>query len=384
MGSLGAGHGLTVADFRRDVYCLLGLPFDAMSLADAVQRLRNAAERRTQCVLVTPNTNWIVSCLTDAGFRDSATSSDLSLLDGRPLVWIARLLRIPIPEAVPGSTLLDRLREKGERRLSVFFFGGAEGAAEKACRRLQLENQGLTCAGYDSAGFGSLDTMSRDELIDRINISNADFLIVALGARKGQAWIERNRASITVPLISHLGAAVNFVAGTVRRAPGWMQEMGLEWLWRIKEEPVLWLRYLSDGIALLGLLLRRVGPYAWHLRHRAPTVPPSVCAVEAREDSGEYVIRLSGTFTHDNLDRLRTCYECAAAARTSVRLELDGTTYVDSAFVGLTILLQASQRKLGKSFRLVGARETVRRIIRYCCAEYLFSANRSVEPAGVG
>lgn len=84
--------------------------------------------------------------------------------------------------------------------------------------------------------------MSNAETIERINASGADFLVVSLGARKGQAWIMQNRQHLSVLLISHLDAMVNFVAGTVSRAQQWMQRFGLEWLWRIKEEPVLWRR----------------------------------------------------------------------------------------------------------------------------------------------
>src|SRR5262245_21732651 len=123
----------------------------------SLEKIRDAAARRAPCFVSTPNTNWVVNCLTDEAFRNSAVHSDLSLIDGTPLVWIARLLGVPIREAVPGSTMFDRLRGGGRKQLSVFFFGGADGAAAAACRCLRTENRGLTCAGYESAGFGSLE-----------------------------------------------------------------------------------------------------------------------------------------------------------------------------------------------------------------------------------
>lgn len=182
-----------VVDFQRNVFCLLGLPFDAVNMADTVQLVRHAAAHRIPCVLSTPNTDWVVNCLANSRFRDSALFSDLSLADGRPLVWIARLLDVPVRELVPGSTLFEQLRENASgRQLSVFFFGGVEGAAEKACRRLRMENQGLTCVGFDAAGFGSVEDMSRDEVIQRINRSGADFLVVALERRR-----DRRGSSVT-------------------------------------------------------------------------------------------------------------------------------------------------------------------------------------------
>jgi N-acetylglucosaminyldiphosphoundecaprenol N-acetyl-beta-D-mannosaminyltransferase len=367
-----------VVDFQRNVFCVLGLPFDAVNMADALQRVRDAAAQGTPCFVSTPNTNWVVSCLTDEQFRDSAIHSDLSIADGMPLVWIARLLDIPIRERVPGSTLFDLLRGGTGKQLSVFFFGGADGAAEAACWRLRIENQGLTCVGFESAGFGSIEEMSSDGVIQRINASKADFLVVALGAKKGQAWIERNRARISVPLISHLGAVLNFVAGTVKRAPAWLRRMGLEWLWRIKEEPVLWGRYFRDGLAFIVLLATRVLPYAWYLHKTKPDAELLATAcVDAWDEQDEYVISLSGAWTRKNIAPLRDCFAKALLAGKGVRLDVGEVTHVDSAFVGLTILLQGYQKEQGRTFRVVAPQETVRRVIRYCCAEYLLLSHRA-------
>ena len=89
-----------------------------------------------------------------------------------------------------------------------------------------------------------------------MNAARPDFLVVSLGAAKGQAWIMRNLHRLDVPLVSHLGAVVNFVAGEVRRAPRWMQRSGLEWAWRVKEEPALLRRYAGDALRLLPLAWR--------------------------------------------------------------------------------------------------------------------------------
>src|SRR5688572_13056036 len=115
-------------------------------MTGALDRVRDAAARGQRCVLSTPNVNWVVSCLSDEAFRDAAIHSHLNLVDGMPLVWIARLLDVPIRERVAGSTLFDRLRNATGGQLSVYFFGGNDGVAEAACRRLRSEDRGLTCA----------------------------------------------------------------------------------------------------------------------------------------------------------------------------------------------------------------------------------------------
>jgi N-acetylglucosaminyldiphosphoundecaprenol N-acetyl-beta-D-mannosaminyltransferase len=359
-----------MVDFNRDVYCLLGLPFDAVDLAGAVQRVRDAAAQRTPCVISTPNVNFLIGCRSDNQFRDSVINSDLSIADGMPLVWIARLLGIPIRERVAGSTLFDALRDSPGEPLSVFFFGGPDGLAEAACRRLTLERKGLTCAGYESPGFGPIEDMSTEEIIQRINATNADILVVALGARKGQAWIERNRHRLEIPVISHLGAVMHFVAGTVNRAPVWTQRIGLEWLWRIQEEPALWRRYFGDGLAFLTLLMTRVLPYTWYLqRHKAHAGQLATATIETSEEMQTHVIRLRGAWARLNIAPLRDCFSKVVLAGKDVKLEMGGVTYVDCAFVGLVMLLQRYQKQQGRQLLVVAVQEQVLRIIRYCCAE---------------
>ena len=249
---------------KRQVHWILGLPFDAVSLAEAMQTVRNAARQRTPLFISTPNLNFLIASQKDLAFRDSVIHSDLSLADGMPILWLAKLLKVPIRERVAGSTLFEQLRysplQPEDRPLRVYFFGGPDGVAEKAANAINQDSSSMQCVGYCSPGFGSLDDISTPDLLAHINASEADFVIVSLGAKKGQAWIERNRTHLHAPIISHLGAVVNFVAGNVQRAPEWMQRIGLEWLWRIKEEPSLWKRYLDDGLGLLHITITQVIP----------------------------------------------------------------------------------------------------------------------------
>ncbi len=362
-------------DFSREVHCLLGLPFDAVDLAGAEARVRAAAGSGTRCFLSTPNVNFLVNSQRDAAFRRSVIDSDLSVADGMPVVWVARLLGIPIPGRVAGASLFESLRRPAGERLSVYFFGGARGAAEAAWRNLPAAQGGLQCVGFSFPGFGPVEEMSHDALIERINAARPDVLVVALGARKGQAWIERNRARLNVPVISHLGAVLEFAAGAVQRAPVWVQNAGLEWLWRIKERPALWRRYFADGLALARLLVTRVLPYAWYQRRNAPgELQLAVAGLETLDEGQRRIVRLRGTWTRVNLARLRRCCHHAALAGKDLRLDLGEVTYVDSAFVGLLMMVEAHQRRLGRRLALLPVARPVRRVIRYCCAEYLLAA----------
>lgn len=363
----------TAPDFERDVHCLLGLPIDAVNMDQAVEMVRRAIRLKKPCFLSTPNLNFLIACQADAEFRRSVIDSDLSVADGMPLVWMARLLGIPLPQRVPGSGLLERLRrERGSEPVKVYFFGGPGGVAEAACRTLAGEESGLACAGFDSPGYGSVVDMSGQETIDRINRSGADFLVVAVGARKGQTWIQHNRARLTVPVVSPLGAVVNFVAGTVARAPRWMQDAGLEWLWRIRQEPVLWRRYWHDGRVLARLLATRVLPYAWFLWRRRPGPEAlAAAAVDIRSDDEHLRLRLHGAWARGNLPLFRSCLTPDFLAGKDLHLDMEDVTYVDSAFVGLLMLLHGYLLRQRRRLAITPVSPPVERIFRYGCADFL-------------
>jgi N-acetylglucosaminyldiphosphoundecaprenol N-acetyl-beta-D-mannosaminyltransferase len=372
-------------DFNREVHCLLGLPIDAVDVAGAERRIRLAAENRSPCFLSTPNVNFLIACRSDDSFRSSVINSDLSVADGMPLVWLAKLLGVPIRERVAGATLFDALRHGGGKPLSVYFFGGPDGVAESAGRQLALESRGLTCVGYESPGFGTVEDMSADSVIQRINASDADVLVVSLGARKGQAWIERNRKRLSVPVITHLGAVLHFAAKSLRRAPVWMQDSGLEWLWRVREEPGLWRRYWHDGLALLALLITRVLPHLWHTTwHRPGADEPAVSKLQTGTDEEAYELHLRGAWTRSNIVRLRRLFYHAALSGKDIKLEMAGVTRVDSAFIGLVMLLQGYQQQRGKQLLIASLPKTVRRFIQYCGAEFLCSGLTAVRAPDMG
>lgn len=364
-------------DFRRHVVCILGMPFDVVTLEQATQKIADAATRRTRCFLSTPNLNFAVAGMEGGDFRDSVLRSDLSVADGMPLVWIARLLGLPIRERVAGSTLFEALRNGEARRanarlLSVYFFGGPDGVAERASENLNASTSWLKSVGYRSPGFASVEQMSDAETIDAINASGADFLVVALGAKKGQAWIERNLAQLHVPVVSHLGAVVNFVAGTVSRAPAWVGRIGMEWLWRIKEEPALWRRYWKDGVTLLKLAVTRILPCAIATRMRRRDLEAMARArVTVRMHDRRCRIVAAGVWADGNLSALRDACERVTASPCDVHVDFARVEQIDSACIALLLLLYGHQTKIGRRFALHNVRATVMRTMRLHCADWL-------------
>lgn len=352
-------------NFHRSIYLLLGLPFDAIDMDKAMAELLTAAKTGTRCFLSTPNLNWLIACQHDEEFRNSVLQSDLSLADGMPLVWLSRLFGLPLRQRVPGSDLFQRLRECP---ISVHFFGGPPGFAGRACQAINQSGGPMKCRGHLSPGFGSVEEMSDPATLAAINDSGADFLVVALGARKGQAWILQNLVHMHVPVVSHLGAVVNFVAGSVTRSPRLVGKLGLEWLWRIKEEPGLWRRYWKDGLGFLHYLFWHGIP-AMVMSHKTFSNSPSLQFIGDQDT--ELHLRLGGPWMKNNLQPLRNALTDLNSRPRSVTLDVTDVCHLDSAVLGILALLRGHQLKSDQSMAITGASAALRKQLDHFGASYL-------------
>jgi N-acetylglucosaminyldiphosphoundecaprenol N-acetyl-beta-D-mannosaminyltransferase len=371
----GAVAPLRRDDFDRDVWCLMGLAVDAADITRAVAEIDDAARTGRPLSFVTPNVNFLVRAMRDETARREILNAGLSLVDGAPLVAMAKLLGVPVRSRVAGSDLFDALRRRpayAGRKLKVFFFGGRSGAAEKAVDVINKERSGLEAVGWHNPGYGDVESMSSDEVIAKINACEPDFVLVALGAAKGQSWIERNRGRLSAPVTAHLGAVIDFIAGSVARAPAWMQRSGLEWAWRIKEEPSLWRRYFDDAAGLASLALQGLAP---QLGRAGPVLGEASAELEHAPD--QTLIRLSGVIGHGSLGPIRNAFRAASASGKSVQLDLEGVHAVDRAFLGQVLMLEKQLGQAGARIWLSGASASLDR---------LFRANRMDYPriAGVG
>lgn len=354
-------------DFDRDVYCIGGLPFDAVVMADSLRILKFSAKNKIRCFLSTPNLNYLIASHNDAEFRDSVIHSDLVVADGMPLVWIAKLLRIPLRERVAGSSLFSALRAQNDANpISVYFFGGPDGVAEIAAQKINQAKKGMVCVGYQSPGFASVDEMSTAARIAQINASNADFLVVSLGAKKGQAWILKNMPNLYIPIISHLGAVVNFEAGKLKRAPVFMQDIGLEWLWRIKEEPGVWRRYWHDGLGLLKLLSSNVIPYAAWLMLQQNNLNKSTSNnifYECEKSICRLII--SGRILDPVSSSTRSIMRQVSLKNVNVELDLTNTEYLSPGFLGLLLLLTKHLDGHNTQLQIIGAQPKMKKLLRW-------------------
>ncbi|MEM9738786.1 MAG: WecB/TagA/CpsF family glycosyltransferase [Pseudomonadota bacterium] len=342
--------------FLRDVWSVFGVPLDAVSLDDAERAVRRAVETRERLSVVTPNLNWVMRALREPRAMTQIQEADLSLVDGAGVVWLARQLGAPIPERVAGADLFDRLRRRvpGLKPIRVFFFGGRAGAADAAMATLNGEDGGLIGCGALNPGYGPVDDMGAPVVFDTINRARPDFVVVSLGAAKGQDWISRYQGRLEAPVICHLGAVVDFVANTVKRAPPWMQKAGLEWAWRIYVEPGLWQRYLMDGWRFLGVVPNKLWVTQRDFRHLDPA---GAFTAEGLKTSDGFEITLSGDAIAPQLEPLRPVLQRAVAAKGPVRLDASGLGTFDTSAMGLLALLKSRLVRSGRTLQIHGLSE---------------------------
>jgi len=189
----------------------------------------------------------VMLCREDAAFRDAVLRSSLTVPDGQPLVWALRALGHPLPDRVYGPELMDRACARAARRgTRIFLYGGrSEETLAHLADRLCTRHPGLVIAGAHCPPFRPLSAGEEAAVADEINARGADVVWVGIGVPKQEKWMAAMRDRLDAPVLVGVGAAFDFHAGLVPQAPPRLQRLGLEWAFRLVQEPRrLWRRYL--------------------------------------------------------------------------------------------------------------------------------------------
>lgn len=240
----------------RDV-ALLDVRIDAIDLASAMQAVRAAIRAGRPSQIVTVNVDFLKLAKSDPAFRRLLNTADLAVADGMPLIWASRLLGTPLPERITGMDVMlgccAMAADEGHR---VYLLGAAPGVADRAGRRLEEQYPGLQVCGTYAPPFGPFSVAEEARMVRQIRDARPDVLFVAFGAPRQDVWIREHMAELGVPVSVGIGGTLNFIAGTINRAPSWMQAGGLEWLHRLAQEPGrLWKRYLLQDLPVFLQLL---------------------------------------------------------------------------------------------------------------------------------
>jgi N-acetylglucosaminyldiphosphoundecaprenol N-acetyl-beta-D-mannosaminyltransferase len=236
---------------------ILGVPVDATSVTDAVRTIENWVDERRGLSALYINAHIVNLIHDDPSLVEAFAQSSLNYADGMSMVWAARMLGHALPERVPLTYAIEDLASNwDERGFSVYFLGGEPGRAEQAAERLVARYPGIRVAGWNDGFFS--DEQSA-QIVDQINESRADILLVGLGNPRQELWVADNIGRLTVAATMTCGGLFDWVSGLRRPAPRWLGRLGLEWLYRLVQEPRrLGARYLRGNPRFLWWLARAV------------------------------------------------------------------------------------------------------------------------------
>lgn len=227
---------------------------DNLTMAETLNEIEKLIQKKNRSYVVTPNVDHIVRLEKDEELQKVYKNASLILTDGKPLIWISKWYKTPIKEKISGSDLFPRVCQlAANKNYTMYLLGAAEGVADTAARNLMKKYPGLNIVGTYSPPFGfEKNEQEMNKIKTQIQDVHPDILIVGLGCPKQEKFMYYHCKELGVPISFGLGASIDFEAGNIKRAPKWMSNHGLEWLYRFSKEPKrLFKRYFVDDLKII-------------------------------------------------------------------------------------------------------------------------------------
>lgn len=235
---------------------LMNTEIDNLTMDETLDAIDSLIKEDNCSYVVTPNVDHIVQLEKDEELKRAYENASLILTDGKPLIWISNWYKTPIKEKISGSDLFPRVCDLAAKKgYTMYLLGAAEGVADKAAKNLMDKYKGLNIVGTYSPPFGfEKDKVELKKIERQIQEVHPDILFVGLGCPKQEKYMYHHCKELDVPISFGLGASIDFEAGNIKRAPRWMSEHGLEWLYRITQDPKrLAKRYLVDDMKIIRI-----------------------------------------------------------------------------------------------------------------------------------
>lgn len=229
---------------------------DNVTKIEAIEHIEKCINERKISQIITPNVDQIVRMEKDKYFKKICNSCELLLVDGTPLMWIAKAYKKPFKEKICGSDLMPELCELAAKKgYKIFILGAAPGVAALAAEKLQEKNPGLIVAGTYSPPLGFENDKEELEYINQMLLeSQADMLFVGMGVPKQDIFVYENMHKYKIPTSFSIGGTIDFIAGKQKRAPKWVNKIGMEWFYRFLCNPKrMFKRYFIDDIKIIKL-----------------------------------------------------------------------------------------------------------------------------------
>jgi N-acetylglucosaminyldiphosphoundecaprenol N-acetyl-beta-D-mannosaminyltransferase len=247
---------------------VIGVPLALTDYEGTLDWIDEAVAARAKAYVCVAATHTVVACAEDADLREAVLGADFTVPDGQPLVWALRALGHPLPGRVYGPTLMEAAcqRGAGTGQRHYLYGGRNQGALVQLTDNLRRRFPGLRIVGGHVPPFRPLSPAEEDAVVADINRAAPDVVWVGIGVPKQEKWMARMRERLDAPVLVGVGAAFDFHAGLIPQAPGWMQRAGLEWTFRLAQEPGrLWRRYLRYNPRFVTGFARQ---YARHIAAR--------------------------------------------------------------------------------------------------------------------
>ena len=234
---------------------LCNIPVDALTMQQTISMIDKAIIERTPIHHVVVNAAKVVNAQKDDVLRESIINCDIINADGQAIVWASRILNQPLPERVAGIDLMEALvKLSAEKGYRIFFLGAKEEVVTKVVDTYTSKFGKHVIAGYRNGYFKKEE---EPMIAEQIADSEADILFVAITSPKKEIFLNTYKQVIKTPFIMGVGGSFDVVSGLVKRAPLWMQKAGLEWFYRVMQEPRrMWKRYLVGNAAFIYLVFK--------------------------------------------------------------------------------------------------------------------------------
>jgi len=379
-----------------DTVLILGIPLDNLTMAETVDRIHAmvAAYREDgkPRLVATVNVDFLINTLSwfsqEPRHPELLTilqHADLVTADGMPLVWASRILGCPLKERVTGADLVPRLAVSATgKNQSLYFLGGQGEVGQRAAEALKKRIPGMIIAGVDApfvhiAGEELTHAEEDDsDVIRRINEANPDILLVAFGNPKQEAWFHRNRYRLKAGVTIGIGGTFEFITGAVSRAPLWMQKSGLEWIYRLTQDPKrLWKRYVI-GLFKFSVMILPVILHARWKRFRMPKAHQEAPRLSALESSFNLRNEVSVVPLPEELDAsviidLKSRQEEWLADDNGLVLDFRDVRFIDSSGLGFLLGLWKKTSTRHAGFHMVGVQPPVMKVLKLNRVESLLS-----------